>query len=87
MGGLYKKRCNIVIKVAVFCLTFIKIISSSVPIIDTDGFTVNGSYTGQTMITLHFSCPLIHLNEPLIRLHIINCLSKMNLYVQEYCMN
>ena len=39
-------------------------------IIDTDGFTVNEYYTGQTMITLsinwiHFFCPSL-LNEPLL---------------------
>ena len=50
MGVLHKNECNIVIKVVV-------------PIIDIDGFTMDGYYTWQTMIALsikwtHFSTTL-----------------------------
>ena len=51
MGILYKKVCDILIKVVVI-FPPINIMSRTVPIIDTDGFIVNDYYTGPTVMTL-----------------------------------
>ena len=75
MGVLYKKGCNIVIKVF---STYMKIMSCTVPIMDTDGFTVHDYRAGRTVITLAINW--IHSQ---LMLYIINYFSWLNLYTQK----